>query len=93
MNTNEFLHKVKSIHTRMPVRLADDKVISIQASRTHYCTPRVTGATSYTSVEICYDGELPAEFIPYLDPGSDNVYGYVPVELLDKFIEDHGGIV
>ena len=38
---------------------ADGFSMSVQASETHYCSPRETGAERYTAVEIGYpsDGE------------------------------------
>ena len=77
----------------------DGTSLSVQASETHYCTPRDNGGDYYKK-EVGYikdaenkalvppdtwcnyaDGEFPSE-----------VYGYVPVELIEEFIESHGGV-
>jgi hypothetical protein len=73
--------------------------LSIQVGKYNYCHPREDFA-EYTSVEVGYiqnpDGTqyIPPreEWEPYAD-GSfpSSVYGYVPVELLEKFIAEHGG--
>jgi hypothetical protein len=110
MDTNEFLSKVKTLknmefddgtvyHFREiapHMVLADGVTLSIQASRTHYCSPRQDDAYHYFAVEIGYPTVmLPEEFNEYADgePKQDGVWGYVPVDLIDKFIADHGGII
>jgi len=72
--------------------------ISIQASRYHYCEPRIDHPKDgYTHVECGF---------PSLDPGDELrayqempdedptgcVYPYVPVEVVNRLIDAHGGI-
>jgi hypothetical protein len=100
MNTNEFLQKTQDTRrnsgiaqVRNPVQLGDGLFISIQASKFHYCTPRVDNAPAYTTVEISFQGAVPAELDSYRDLPSESVFGFVPVELVDKLVEQHGGFL
>lgn len=71
----------------------DGMALSVQASETHYCTPR-TNEGPYSHVEVGYPTVIP--------PGSwrlhadgdypSDVYAYVPIELVKAFIDSHGGI-
>lgn len=81
------------------VRCQDGTTVSVQASRLHYCTPR-TDCDGYTAVEVGYPSAQPPEsWRQYFDgenfdtQGTSSVYGYVPYELVDQFIADHGGMV
>jgi len=71
---------------------ADGTELSVQASKTHYCTPRADRVV-YSRVEVGYPSVDPPEsWAEYADgeyPSS--VYGCVPVELVREFIEAHGG--
>lgn len=111
MNTNQFLNKFKKVkrftlddgteysyrelHPRMA--LADGVTLSVQASHTHYCHPRVDDCDYYIEVEIGYPSECPSDAImghaETPEKPTETVYGYVPVYILDKYIESHGGIV
>lgn len=77
--------------------------MSIQASEFHYCHPR-TNTPPYTSVEVGYPNRRIPEFAPFADDMllndglvdevlEDGVYGYVAVEIVNKVIEDNGGII
>lgn len=107
MNTNEFLAKFKeikrtelsdgcvSVMRKLAPRmvLGDRTTLSAQVGETHYCTPRSSDAWSYTRVEVGYpSAPLPEEFDEYTD-SDRKIYGYVPMRVLDKYIEEHGGIV
>lgn len=75
------------------IRLKDGVFMSVQclygsASR-GYC-----GA--YTSMEVAYPTRVIDEFLPYArNPRkpTDTIYRYVPVEIINRVIRDHGGIV
>ena len=72
----------------------DGYSISVQASAFHYCSPRLNGAQDYKSVELGFpnmEDELINEYAEGLDY-TDTVYGYVPIEIIEKLIEKHGGI-
>jgi hypothetical protein len=73
---------------------ADGTTISVQASSTHYCTPR-EDQTPWSAVECGYPSVIPPdtwmEYAEEWDSPTGTVYGYVPVELVREFIADHGG--
>ena len=72
----------------------DGYSISVQASEFHYCSPRLNGLQDYKSVELGYpstEDELINEYAEGMDY-TDTVYGYVPIEVVEKLIEKHGGI-
>lgn len=73
--------------------LKDGSKISIQASGSTYCTPRINNADEYSAVEVGFPSKEFPELLPYAeDPEepTNTVYGYVPVELLNKIIEREG---
>lgn len=99
MTVNEYLHKTyryELFPTPRPwVVCKDGFTISIQASAIHYCVPRKTGDIEYERVELGYpsaEDDLIKEYTEF-DNYTDTVYGYVPVEVVDKLLEKHGGIV
>lgn len=70
---------------------ADGFTISIQASRWHYCVPRETIATGdYTYVELGFPSER-EKILEKFREGT--VYPYVPIEVVEKVMQNHGGIV
>lgn len=73
-----------------------DVKVSIQASRFHYCTPRTDNAETYTKLELWFPSKKPPEYImPYEEPinedPTENIYGYVPINLIAKWIIEKGG--
>lgn len=69
--------------------------ISVQASEFHYCHPRLNGVQDYESVELGYpsvEDELINEYAEDCMDYTETVYGYVPIEIVEKLIEKHGGI-
>ena len=64
--------------------------VSIQASALHYCSPRaVLEFHHYISFEVGMpDIPLPAGYF-----SGDDVYGYVPKETIQQYIDELGGIV
>jgi|TARA_Y100000310_G_scaffold340880_1_gene438155 hypothetical protein len=78
------------------VTCADGFRISIQASETHYCTPRIDGAERYTEVEVGFPSEAEACLMPYAEMAeapTETVYGWVPVSIVSLLLAKHGGIV
>jgi hypothetical protein len=72
----------------------DGFTMSVQGSRTHYCTPRVT-QDSYYRMEIGFPSDqedLIMEYAESPDRPTDTVYGYVPCEVIESVIIKHGGI-
>ena len=91
---DEIGYKLQKIRPR--VKCKDGFEISIQASEGHYCSPRVDGDVIYTKVELGYpnmEDELIVEYAEDPDKLTDTVYGWVPVDIVNKLIEKHGGIV
>jgi len=81
----------------------DGTTLSVQGSKTHYCSPRVDQIINYYEVEVGYPAVAPPEsWHEYADgyafhDGDDFdftgcVYGWVPVPLVEEYIELHGGI-
>lgn len=73
--------------------LKDGTTISIQASTTTYCSPRVNNAEKYEAVEVGFPSKEFPELLPYAeDPETPThtVYGYVPVEILNAIIDREG---
>ena len=73
----------------------DGYSVSVQASEFHYCSPRLNGLRDYESVELGFpsmEDELINEYADGGDDYTDTVYGYVPIEIVEKLIEKHGGI-
>jgi hypothetical protein len=77
----------------------DGATLSIQASKYHYCTPR-DNEGPYSTIEVGFiidkDGEqiTPPESWKVHADGEfpSDVYGYVPVELVQEFCDSHGGL-
>lgn len=67
--------------------------LSVQASRFHYCSPRVNEGP-YLSVEVGIPSEAIEELMPYADnpdAPTESVYGYVPIGIVVEIINKHGG--
>ena len=97
MTINEFLQKTNytGYGHRPRVHCADGFSVSVQASQWHYCRPRTDNAEEYKAVELGYPSAADDLIIDYAEDNNytDTVYGYVPVEIVEKLIEKHGGIV
>ena len=92
----------KSLYPR--VQCCDGISLSIQANKRAYCMPRIDDIVkwhNYSEVEVglIQDTEgnpitPPESWRPFADGSFPNeVYGYVPTEKVQAFIEDHGGEV
>ena len=103
---NEFLNRFLKSHTgidgekiqdlRPKMRCADGFTVSVQASKYHYCEPRIDWYCKYVSVELGYPNAEDPLIIGYaedLDDPTETVYGYVPIEIVNELAEKHGGIV
>ena len=88
---------MKPIHNSIICK--DGTKLSIQASMFHYCSPR-NDTGPYLKVEVGFitdkNGEPvtpPKTWKEYADGEFPNdVYGYVPTDMVEKFIKSHGGI-
>lgn len=73
----------------------DGFTMSVQASEYAYSSPRIMDADFYYKVEVGFPSAAPTFFMDYAeeaDKPTETVYGYVPIELVEKEIEFHGGI-
>lgn len=79
---------------RMPrIQCADGLSLSVQAGSTAYCAPR-NGTGPWTQVEVGFPSERIEELMEYAeDPNepTETVYGWVPIEIVEAVIEQHGG--
>ena len=86
----------RSQGNRPPIICNDGFTMSVQGSEGHYSEPREDGLHWYSEVEVGYPSEKVPELMDYIDgdPNGDyrTVYGYVPSELVQKIIDQHGGI-
>ena len=69
--------------------------VSLQVGPGMYCAPR-NGMGPWFQVEIGFPSEGDDRLTEYMEPMSEdpteNVYGYVPLEIVLEVFESHGGI-
>ncbi len=79
-----------------PVLCVDGFRVSVQASNGHYCEPR-KNTGPWSQVELGYPSADPGGVIrAHAEdpaPPTETVYPYVPIELVEALIAQHGGIV
>lgn len=74
------------------IRCKDGFEMSVQASSSHYCKPRKDLEDySYSQVEVGFLNKDEELLETYINDGT--VFGYVPIEVVDKIIEKHGGLL
>lgn len=76
------------------IKCADGLRLSVQASAGHYCEPREDFGP-WSMVEVGFPSERVEDLMPYAETPSDptnTVYGWVPVEVVERVIEAHGWI-
>lgn len=68
--------------------------LSVQATHGAYCSPR-QNIGPWHSVEVGYPSAAPELIMSYAERPecpTETVYGYVPIELVEQLINQHGGI-
>lgn len=95
--------RVLGKHPALPieaVKCRDGFTVSVQAGHSSYCTPRIDNAPDYDEVECGFPSQPVPEWAGYGDDAGydsqgrfSDVFGYVPVNLVDRVIAQHGGIV
>lgn len=69
--------------------------ISVQASAGAYCSPRNNDGPWY-SFELSFPSSVPNDeilsFAEQREIPLDTVYGYVPIDVVDRLMAEHGGI-
>lgn len=101
MNVNEFLqatkHTGKGFKPRKRMYCADGWNVSVQAGDGMYSYPRSNDADEYHAVELGYPSAGDERLREYADTEKEDmtqdVFGYVPVHVLQAIADDHGGIV
>ena len=93
MSIKTYINKHKGTMKHQPdwctplVKCKDGFNMSVQQSDTHY--------SGYGSVEVGFPSSKEDLLMPYAeqpDTPKDTVYGWVPIEVIDKVLEKHGGI-
>jgi len=74
---------------RKPILCTDGTIISVQASSTHYCSPRSDAAFAYGMVEVLVDKPNDPEGYNK----TDKLLTWVSAEDLMTLIAKHGGII
>lgn len=83
---------------RPVLECADGFSVSVQASVTHYCSPRETlrDVLGYTHFEVGFPSQEVPAWMEYAEDPSNptgTVYGWVPHDIIDKALTAHGGVV
>lgn len=99
---NDYLtkHKARLREAKRPsyvvphIICADHTQLSVQASHAHYCCPRNDDGP-WIQVEVWLVCSAKGRKIPVPSFGNNHnePYPYVPVELVNKFIRRHGGLL
>ena len=72
-----------------PIECKDGVTLSVQASENHYCEPR-DNKGPYTEVEVWCIRNCTAP-VTQFEYEADEPSGYVPIEQVAAFIDQHGG--
>jgi len=105
MNLNEYLisqrdendpavYTDESFPRAKRITCADGFSLSVQANYGAYCSPR-TNIGPWSKVEVGFPSEKPDLIMQYAEDErrpTDTVYGYVPINLVEQLIEQHGGM-
>ena len=96
IKSHKYLFSDEIIQENRPRLYCNDGYsISVQASSFHYCKPRLNGIQDYESVELGFpsmEDELINEYAEDYSDYTGTVYGYVPIEVVERLIEKHRGI-
>ena len=97
MNLQEYVkaHRKNKKDNLIPrIKCNDGFEMSVQGSSGHYSSPREYGDEFY-EMEIGFPTQEEALIIQYAENKDDltnTVYGWVPVHVIQKVIDKHGGI-
>ena len=93
MTVMEYLRKHPTVYgnsVRPHIHCKDGYVLSVQASDGHYCLPRKNNAEEYDAVEVML---VTGHFVKGWGRMNGSVYGFVPIDKVEKLVSQHGGIV
>lgn len=79
---------------RQRIYCIDGFNMSVQGSSGAYCYPRETSSW-YDKMEIGFPSAVEPLIMRYAESPEDplgTVYGYVPVDIIQRVIDNHGGI-
>lgn len=78
------------------ITCADGFSLSVQVHSGAYCCPRDGVGPDWSQAEIGFPSERPNDAIMAYaenpDDPTETVYSYVPMELIDALVDEHGGI-
>ena len=74
----------------LPLHCSDYFIISMQASSIHYCFPRYNMGP-WEKVELRCNHEKILD--QWRETPEGNIYGYVPIKIVAKLINSHGGLI
>lgn len=81
--------------TNPRIHCKDGFSLSVQARSSSYCEPRDDHGPWF-AVEVGFPSEEPKYIMSYCEDVSNptgTVYAYVPIELVEKLIDYHGGML
>lgn len=76
--------------------LANQTSVSIQASEGHYCSPRKTlnSYSAYSMFEVGFpEWVVPPNYEMFFPKNSDDVFGFIPADVIQRVIDYNGGVV
>jgi hypothetical protein len=91
---NDILDAQREVRLLPRLTCKNGLTLSVQASYTHYCTPRQDRGP-WTHVEVGFPSVKVEALMPYAereDKPTDTVYGWVPIELVEQVIQENGGL-
>lgn len=98
MTVKEYLkntYKDSEYNTRDRIVCKDGLSLSVQGgTKFHYCKPRKL-CNQYEEVEIGFPSKKCWSLMPYAEDKErpiDTVYGYVPIEVVERLVKRHGGL-
>lgn len=98
MTIQEFIKvtskNLKDYSTRPKIVCNDSFEMSVQASSGHYCEPRNL-SDYYSKMEIGFPSKIEPLILQYEEDSAapkNTVYGWVPIDIIQSVIDNHGGI-
>jgi hypothetical protein len=83
--------KIHKGPVRPSIRMNDGTYVSVQASEFHYCEPRENDVEKYYTVEV-FNWPIGDTYFHDHGGDEDNPAAFVPVGIVNFYIEKHGGI-
>ena len=94
---SKYINAIAGMHYIRPrAACADGFSVSIQANNSAYCTPRRWDSEKYFDVELGFPIEpddIIKDYAENSDDPKNTVYPFVPMYLVEKLVEKHGGII